>query len=172
MPKLRSVPQNGGKTPIYFFYFWFKKTSLSREIGKKRKKIKSKNIQVAGYYPNITLVFLFFIWKIKIIYYKNSDFCRLLRLCAISALQISKKHFVFFKKWSNCVNCGTLNATNLTWLLSCMAWKWVQVYIFCRSMYLINFRTFFGIIYRLLFICKLGFGCLHVLDLCKWAKNL
>ena len=28
--------------------------------------------------------------------FKNSDFCKLLRLCAISALQISKKHFVMF----------------------------------------------------------------------------
>ena len=27
---------------------------------------------------------------------KNSDFCKLLRLCAISALQISKKHFATF----------------------------------------------------------------------------
>ena len=28
--------------------------------------------------------------------FKNSDFCKLLRLCAISALQISKKHFATF----------------------------------------------------------------------------
>ena len=28
--------------------------------------------------------------------FKNSDFCKLLRLCAISALQISKKHFAMF----------------------------------------------------------------------------
>ena len=29
-------------------------------------------------------------------HFKNSDFCKLLRLCAISALQISKKHFATF----------------------------------------------------------------------------
>ena len=28
--------------------------------------------------------------------FKNSDFCKLLKLCAISALQISKKHFATF----------------------------------------------------------------------------
>ena len=28
--------------------------------------------------------------------FKNSDFCKLLRLCAISALQISKNHFATF----------------------------------------------------------------------------
>ena len=28
--------------------------------------------------------------------FKNSDFCKLLRLCAISALQITKKHFAKF----------------------------------------------------------------------------
>ena len=28
--------------------------------------------------------------------FKNSDFCKLLRLCAISALQMSKKHFAMF----------------------------------------------------------------------------
>jgi hypothetical protein len=28
--------------------------------------------------------------------FKNSDFCKRLRLCAISALQISKKHFAMF----------------------------------------------------------------------------
>ena len=32
----------------------------------------------------------------EIINFNNSDFCKLLRLCAISALQISKKDFVTF----------------------------------------------------------------------------
>jgi hypothetical protein len=34
--------------------------------------------------------------KNEIINFKNSNFCKLLRLCAISALQISKKHFATF----------------------------------------------------------------------------
>ena len=41
---------------------------------------------------NSHLLFNFFTWKIKIINFKNPDFCKLPRLCAISALQISKKH--------------------------------------------------------------------------------
>ena len=32
----------------------------------------------------------------KVINFKDSDFCKQLRLCAISALQISKKHFATF----------------------------------------------------------------------------
>ena len=54
--------------------------------------------------------------------FKNSDFCKLLRFCVISALQISKKHFATFdffvemKLVSN-VDCGTLQATTLIWLL-------------------------------------------------------
>ena len=48
--------------------------------------------------------------------FKNSDFCD----CAISALQISKKHFAMFDlfcKNEACVNCGTLNATTLICLV-------------------------------------------------------
>ena len=53
--------------------------------------------------------------------YKNSDFCKLLRLCAISALQISKKQFATFDlfvrmKLVSTVVC-TLNATTLIWLV-------------------------------------------------------
>ena len=77
-----------------------------------------KNIQAAAYNGART-VFSFFTWKIKIINFKESDFCKLLRLCAISALQISKKHFAtfdFFCINKACVNCGKENATTLTWL--------------------------------------------------------
>ena len=42
----------------------------------------------------------------------NSDFSKLLRLCAISALQTSK-HIC---KNDACVNCGTSNTTTLIWL--------------------------------------------------------
>ena len=55
----------------------------------------------------------------EIINFNNSDFCKLLRLCAISALQISKKHFAtfdFFCKNEAWTNCGTLNSTTLIWL--------------------------------------------------------
>ena len=52
---------------------------------------------------------------------KDFDFCKLLRLCAISALQISKNDFAtfdFFCKNEACVNCGKETATTLTWLPS------------------------------------------------------
>ena len=43
---------SGKNTHIYFFYFWFKnKRVWAEKIGKKRKN--SKNLKVAGNYPNI-----------------------------------------------------------------------------------------------------------------------
>ena len=50
VPNLSSVTQIG--THIYFFYFWFKnKRVWAKKIGKNRKN--SKNLKVAGNYPNI-----------------------------------------------------------------------------------------------------------------------
>ena len=53
VPKLRSVAQiEWKKHPYFFFYFWFKnKRVWTEKIGKKRKN--SKNLKVAGNYPNI-----------------------------------------------------------------------------------------------------------------------
>ena len=62
----------------------------------------------------------------KIINYKSSDFCKLQRFCAISLLQISKKHFEtfdFFCKNEACVNCGISKAITLIWLLWTMQQK-------------------------------------------------
>ena len=75
---------NGKNTHMFFFYFLFK----NNEFGKKRKNYK--NLKVAGNNPNIwfTLVFQFFSWKIKIINFKNSDFCKLLRLPISPILKI------------------------------------------------------------------------------------
>ena len=43
---------SGNNTHIYFFYFWFKnKRVWTEKIGKKRKN--SKNLKVAGNYPDI-----------------------------------------------------------------------------------------------------------------------
>ena len=43
---------SGKNTHIFFFYFWFKnKRVWAEKIGKKRKN--SKNLKVAGNYPNI-----------------------------------------------------------------------------------------------------------------------
>ena len=61
----------------------------------------------------------FFYLKIKVINFKNSDFCKLLRLFAISALQLSKNilQYLIFCKNETCVNnCGTLNVITLIWL--------------------------------------------------------
>ena len=54
-----------------------------------------------------------------VINFKVPDFCKLLRLCAISASQVSKKHFACLIFCTNkaCVNCGTLNAKTQICLL-------------------------------------------------------
>jgi hypothetical protein len=51
-------------------------------------------------------------------HFKDSDFCKLLRLCVISALQISRKHFATFDFFVK-----TLNATTLIWLLKVTRFK-------------------------------------------------
>jgi hypothetical protein len=54
VPKLRSVAQNEWKTlPIYIFPTFFSKMNKfeQKKIGKKQKN--SKNLKVAGNYPNI-----------------------------------------------------------------------------------------------------------------------
>ena len=84
---------------LFFLHFVQKQTSLGGRNWKKTKN--SKNLKIAG---NSHMLFNFFTWKIKIINFKNSDFCKILRLCAISALQISKEHFATF-------------ATTVIWLL-------------------------------------------------------
>ena len=48
--------------------------------------------------------------------FTNSDFCKLLRLWSISALQISKKHFVMFDFFVKMKLLSTFNATTLIWL--------------------------------------------------------
>ena len=54
--------------------------------------------------------------------FKNSDFCKLLRLCVchLSVTDIKKTfcNGLFFCKNEACVNCGTSSATTLIWLLS------------------------------------------------------
>ena len=66
------------KTPIYIFSTFGSKMNKFELKKWKKKRKNSKNQK-----------------------FKDSDFSKLLRLCAISALQISKKHFAmfdFFKK--------------------------------------------------------------------------
>ena len=88
-------------------------------------------------------LFNFFTWKIKIINFKDSDFCKLLRLCAISALQISKKHFATFdffvkmklvltvwvstslSKFGYCKSCNLLQPS-LTYLQVDRSLEWLQ----------------------------------------------
>ena len=85
---------SGKNTHIIFFYFWFKnKRVWAEKNGKIPKTLKLQAITLTS---NSHQLFKFFTWKIK----KNqlSDFYKLLRLCAISALQTSKKHFFFVKK--------------------------------------------------------------------------
>ena len=67
------------------------------KIGKKTKEIqKPKTFRQIPKHLIHTSYSFFFTWKIKIINFKDSDFYKLLRLCAISALQISKNHFAIF----------------------------------------------------------------------------
>ena len=62
-----------GKTLIHFFSTFGSK--INKFELKKRKK--SKNLKVAGNYPYIkfTQYFKYFKWKIKIINFKNLEFC-------------------------------------------------------------------------------------------------
>ena len=82
---------SGKNTHIYFFYFWFKnKWVWAEKIGKKRKN--SKNLKVAGNYPNSLVIQLFYM-KNQDNQLKNSDFSKLLRPQVNPIFKIQKNPF-------------------------------------------------------------------------------
>ena len=105
-------------THIYFFYFWFKnKRVWAEKIRKKRKN--SKNIKVAGNYPNIKYTLVF-----QIFYMKNQNnqllLLRLLRNRSIVRSSCYRKMLVqnlLIYIYLHCVRRLSSSATTLDTLM-------------------------------------------------------